>query len=153
MFLLFLESEDFKISNGTNSTTKYRTNIKLLDSSFRQEFQAAKARVNRRAVRETREAAAETTVMEQQAALSAYGTEAGPKQLILGPFGSESEECASLVVSMFYSFIVLYSFVMFCLPCYRTGGWGQEGRMFRVFYLVKLICLLQIPCVIFFSRT
>lgn len=49
-----------------------------------QEFQAAKARVNRRAVRENREAPAEGTAMEQQAALSAYGTEAGPKQLTLG---------------------------------------------------------------------
>ena len=49
-----------------------------------QEFQAAKARVNRRAVRENREVPAEGTAMEQQAALSAYGTEAGPKQLTLG---------------------------------------------------------------------
>jgi len=40
--------------------------------------------VNRRAVRENREVPAEGTAMEQQAALSAYGTEAGPKQLTLG---------------------------------------------------------------------
>lgn len=47
-----------------------------------QEFQAAKSRVERRALRET--AKVQESPMEKKAALAAYGTEAGPKELILG---------------------------------------------------------------------
>ncbi|CAK9099117.1 Uncharacterized protein SCF082_LOCUS46432, partial [Durusdinium trenchii] len=44
-----------------------------------QEFQAAKSRVERRALRET--AKVQESPMEKKAALAAYGTEAGPKEL------------------------------------------------------------------------
>jgi len=46
-----------------------------------EEFRAAKARVNRRAMRQAYREPTEDTPMEQKAALTAYGTEAGPKEL------------------------------------------------------------------------
>lgn len=89
------------------------------------EFQAAKARVNRRAVRENREVPAEGTAMEQQAALSAYGTEAGPKQLKLRIQGAIHAWDTWLEWSPHFE-----------IAFWVVLGWASESRIFaRTFWL------------------
>ena len=74
-----------------------------------QEFQAAKARVDRRALRQAK-APSEASPMEQKAALAAYGTEAGPKELILAGFHG-----------VYWFFIV--EFIIWCF----FEGWLLDG--------------------------
>lgn len=64
--------------------SKFCWNLSFLSFLVFQEFRAAKARVNRRAMRQAYREPTEDTPMEQKAALTAYGTEAGPKELFLG---------------------------------------------------------------------